>query len=414
MADDIAPAVAPAPAAPSPSPSPSPAPAAAPAAAPSAAPSTVLDSFDKQFEIDDAPAAPATPTPPAATKPAVPATKPPEAATKPPESGTPPPEGESFDAPQTGTIGDIRKWGRRMAQMATNATNRAKELQNEIEQLKQAGPQMPPDVAKIQEANVALQREVQEHRARIAEADYSKSPEYEEKYLAPYKQAYLRGHAVVKGLVVTEKDETTGQVTTRRGTERDFDTLYNMSDSDADRAAEAMFGASARRVIAMRDTAKERGEMAYTAVKENTTKFAEAQKQRQAQTAQQRMALAGLFRKVHEDLQKKHAEWFGTKDDDNEWNEALTKGRQIANQRFTEAYAKMAPEQRVVLDAQIYNRASAFPALVVRVKRLQAQLAEAQKGMEQLRGSGPGKPTPTTADKAGGDKGWEAELDARL
>ena len=301
-----------------------------------------------------------------------------------------------------------------MAKMATDATNRTKELRAEIEQLKQASPQAAPEVAKLQEAYTSLQKEVQQHRARLAESDYSKSPEYEEKYLAPYKQAYLRGHAVVKGLVVTEKDETTGQVTTRRGTEKDFDRLYNMNDSDADQAAEAMFGASARRVIAMRDTAKERGEMAYQAVQSETVKYTEKQKQNQVQTAQQRMALAGLFRKVHEDLLKKHAEWFGEKDGDNEWNQALAKGRQITNQRFTEAYGKLAPEQRVVLDAQIYNRASAFEPMRVLVNRLKAQLAESQKAVDQLRGSGPGKPTPTTPDKGGEAGDWEKTFDDKV
>jgi hypothetical protein len=92
----------------------------------------------------------------------------------------------------------------------------------------------------------------------------------------------------------------------------------------------------------------------------------------------------------------------------------LAKGREIAKQRFSDAYAKMAPEQRVVLDGQIFNRVSAFTPMKGYIARMDAkhtaEVAALNKTIEQLRGSGPGKPAPG-ATEAGGEQeeGWEAE-----
>lgn len=378
-----------------------------------------MDAFDQQFSIDDSPA----PAPAPAPKPASPAPKPDSSTPKPAEPAPKPAEGatpaakpstedEAFETPQTGTLMEVRSWGRRMGQMAKTATAKVKELEAKVEEL-QSVSHVPPDIARLQQDYTRLQKELQNFQEIQARTDWSQSQEYKTNFHEPYAQAYRRGLSAVSQLVVREPGEE-GQFTTRRATEADWEKLYNMTDAEADAAAESMFGPSARRVLALRDTAKERAEMAYEALKNKSSEFAEQRKAGQAQEAQRRLALSGLFTKVNEDIRKKHAQWFGERPGDKEYNEELAKGRQVAQQRFTAAYGKLSPEQRVVLDAQIFNRAAAAPALIKLVKRLETKLAETEQRITAMRGSGPGKPDTTPAGgspepETAGD--WEKQFD---
>lgn len=369
-----------------------------------------MDSFDKQFtDLDESPKPAAAPAPAPAPAPA--------AATAPKPDETPAPTAapveEGFESPQVATMKEVRGWGRRMADMAKNAISKNKELATKLQELEARGA-VPPDVAKIQEDYQRLQKQVADYQQRVARTDYSQSKEYEEKYKQPYQQAYLRGRSATQALTVRETDAD-GNVTPRPGTPADFDRLYEMSDSDADAASEAMFGPSARRVIGLRDQAKERAESAYNAIQENTAKFSQERQAGQAQLAQRRLALQGLWKKVNDDLHSKHAQWFAEREGDNEWNQALAKGREIVQQRFGPAYAQLSPEQRVVLDAQVFNRAAAFTPMRTAISKLESKLTEANKTIEQLRGSGPGKPAAGTAPADGGEaKSWAEAFEKQV
>ena len=381
--------------------------------------SEAFDSDPRFSDLDDTPPAPSKPDKEASPAPAA---KAPDKVPEKPVSAAAPkvPEGDDeFAAPQSAALIDTRNWGKRMANMARAAQTKAKTLEAKVQELEQRAPQVPPDVQRIQQDYQRLQQELQVHRERLTRADYSQSPEYEEKYKAPYHQAYMRGRTAVSGLNVRESagtDDATGEpkFTTRPGTADDFDKLYNMTDSEADAAAESMFGPSARRVISLRDTAKERAEQAFTAIKENTAKFNQERQAQQAQMQQRNLSLQSLWKKVNDDLQSKHAQWFGDREDDTAWNTDLAKGREIAKQRFSDAYAKMAPEQRVVLDGQIFNRVAAFTPMKAYITRIEAkhaaEVAELNKTIEQLRGSAPGKSAPGSAEVSEDQEAsWEAE-----
>jgi hypothetical protein len=369
-----------------------------------------MESFDNQFtDLDETPAAPTPASTPAApstgTTPAVTPTPAPKPAAAKPEEVD-----ETFEGPAVATMKEVRGWGRRMADMAKHAQTKLKEVEAKLQDLEARGA-VPSDVAKIQDDYKRLQTENAQLREAVKETDYSKDPEYIKTYREPYQQSYVRGRQAVANLTIREQDAN-GQMTSRPGTPDDFDKLYNMTDSDADIAAEAMFGPSARRVIMLRDAAKEKAEAAYNALQQASSTMGERKKQTEAQRAQQRLALRGLWKKVNEDLTSKHSKWFGTREKDSAWNEALAKGRQIAQQKFSAAYNQLAPEQRVILDAQIFNRAAAFTPMRQELSKLETQLAEAQKTIDQLRSSGPGKPQPGAAAGAEGEaKNWEEQFD---
>lgn len=392
---------------------PSPAPTTNTPAASQAEGGSVMESFDKQFSDLDTPSTPPA-APAAADKP--PAEKPPKAESPPNQPAATPaekPGEDEFEGPQVGTLREVRDFGKRMAGIAKNATAAKKQLEARIAELEARTAEPPPDIQKIQQAYQLAQEELKEHRARLIESDYSKSPDYKKEFEQPYEQAYLRGRSTVQALVVKEVDAE-NNATTRPGTAEDFDRLYNMTDSEADAAAESMFGPSARRVIAIRDAAKERAVLAVNAIKEKAAEFAQKRTTNEAQTAQQRLALQGLWKKVNTDLQTKHEKFFGEHPEDNEWNEALSKGRGIAAQKFSDAYGKLAPEQRVILDAQIFNRAAAFPALKLALERAEKERDEFKKNLEALRGSGPGKPDAAGGSQGGEAKDWSEEFDRRV
>ena len=371
-----------------------------------------MDSFDKKFDDLASPPKPA-PAEPAATPPK---DKPPEkdaAPTKPetPEKATD--EGDDFAAPQSATLIQVRQWGRRMADMAKQAQKKTNDLNARIQELEQKAPTMPPDVDKLQTGYEQAQKTISDLRERLARADYTQDPSYETEFKQPYADAYHRGRNVVQTLLVREPDginEDTGEqkFKTRNGNVEDFDRLYNMTDSEADAASDAMFGPSSHRVKELRDKVRAIAERAHTELAKKAAEHQEELKTRQAQEAQQRVMKQGLWKKFNDDLQSKHSEWFGQREDDKEWNEALAKGTDIARQRFTDAYMKMSPEEQVMLDAQIFNRSRAFTPMKGLITKLQAELVEAKKTIETMRDSGPGKPTPGAIEKdTGADGDWE-------
>jgi hypothetical protein len=405
-----APATAASPAA---SPSAIPSPSPSPAAVAEAPQPSEFDSTFNDLEESPKPAAPEAPAAPEPKSGSRTAPKPPEAApaapAKPADKAG---DDDEFSAPKSGTFVELRNTANRFGKMAKAATHKVQELEAKLKEVESRSPQVPTDVAKIQADYQRVVYENKSLKAREEQVNYAESEDYNQKYKAPYQQAYTRGRSAVEGLKVKIVDPETEELSYRPGTAEDFDKIYGMTDSDADEAAEKMFGASARRVVALRDTAKERAEMAYLAVKENTAKFAETRKTEEVRSSYQKVALQGLWRKVNDDLQSKHAEWFGERENDKEWNEALAKGNSIAQQRFGEQYMQLPPEQRVVLDAQIFNRTRAFTPMRVLIARQAAELTEAKKTIERMRASSPGRPTtgaagaeaPATDDLAEGKR----------
>jgi hypothetical protein len=94
---------------------------------------------------------------------------------------------------------------------------------------------------------------------------------------------------------------------------------------------------------------------------------------------------------VNADIKSKSKDLFDERPDDKEWNEALTKGTQMADAYFGDR-TNQTVEQRVVFDAHVRNRIAAFPALVSRMRKLESENAQLAKDLDALRGSAPGEP----------------------
>lgn len=420
MPEPIAPA---APAAPTPPPA---APAAPAAPGGGDEPPSASDAFDKQFELDTPgtpPPAPAKPVAPAAPAPAKPAAAPAKPAA--PAAAAPAQEFEEVEGikvPKFKSDKDFRGWG-------LGGYKKAKQLETELESLRSKHTELEQVVPRTQAEKTQLATKLAElekkHNEVLSElnfANYERSPEYKDKYEKPFQDAYNRALRDVAELTVTEEDRSqpadeNGKYPTkdRPAKPEDFDQIYQLQLGAATKLAAKKFGAEAASiVIGHRNTIRQAAEAAVNALKEWKANAAKRQQEMEVQSTQTRERMNSLWTQVNADIREKSKDLFQERPDDKEWNEALAKGTAMADAYFGDRSAQPM-EQKVVFDAHVRNRVAAFPALVSRMRKLEAENAQLAKDLAELRGSGPGKPgiespTPPVAES----EGALAEFDKRL
>ncbi|HSS95603.1 MAG TPA: hypothetical protein VLK33_01160, partial [Terriglobales bacterium] len=140
------------------------------------------------------------------------------------------------------------------------------------------------------------------------------------------------------------------------------------------------------------ESIREKAEEAVGALNEWKSSSEKRKQETEAQTVQTRERVAGLWTQINTDIKTKNPELFDERPDDKEWNEELAKGVKMADTYFSDR-SNQPVEQRVVFDAHVRNRVAAFPALVFENRRIKAQLEQANKDLEALRGSAPGAPS---------------------
>lgn len=422
--------VAPAPAAPTPSPSPSPAPAAPSPGGGDGGSLSADDAFDKQFSLDDgpapAPAAPAAPAPakPTPAAPAKPQKTPPAAPAKP---GAPAPapefdEVEGVQVPRFKSDKDFRGWG-------LNGYKKSKQLEADLAALQTKYTELESKAPKTEAERATLAAKLADIEKRYAELDqqlkfsnYQISDEYKNNYEKPYHNAIARAHAKMAELTVTEEDRTkepdeNGKYPTRerQATPADFDEVYSLPEGAAAKLAAKKFGPElVATILNARERIKELGEKAVGAIKEWKEKGATRAKEAEAQAIQNRQQVETLWTQVNNDIREKNKDLYAEREGDKGWNEALAKGTAMADAYFSDR-SQHPIGQKVVFDAQVRNRIAAFPALVHRMRQLEAEVAAKAKEIADLRGSGPGVPSP--GDPTPGaveSEGAMAEFDKKM
>lgn len=424
----------PAPASAAPAPSSTPSAPAAPAA-PSGGDggSSAQDAFEAQFDLGEgsAPAAPAAapaaPAAPAAKPPAAapkPAAKPPQAPAKPAAAApTEFDEEDGVQVPRFKSDKDFRGWG-------LGGYKKAKQLETDLESLRSKHAELeqkvPRTEAERQQLATKLADLEKKHGEVLAElnfSNYERSPEYKEKYEKPYQDAVARAYKRVKELTVVEEDrskpvdDATGKYPTRErpAKQEDFDEIYGLQYGAAMRLATKKFGPEfAPGIMQHWEAIREKAEVAVNALNEWKANAQKREKEQETQSIQTRERITSLWTQVHADIKAKNKDLFTERPDDKDWNEALTKGTQMADTYFNNR-DKLPIEQRVVFDANIHNRVAAFPALVSRMRKLEAENAQLAKDLAAMRGSAPGAPISTSPNPPAGDsEGAMAEFDKRL
>ena len=380
-------------------------------------PAGAIADFDRTFaDLDDAPPSPdpaPSPTPPPSPEPA-PAPKP--TPPKDPETGkftksepkpepakapTPAPQparplGGEFEPPNVAKPSELRNWAKKMGGRAEQAEKRFNQLNAELRQLK-SQPQQSVDVKALTEELASTKKRLDEYEGELKVTRYERSGEYREKYEKPYQNAVKNAYSEIQELLVSVPNpndpDSPGE---RQATAADFDEVYNLPLGPAAKLARAKFGEAAPIVINHVKAIKDAARAAVQATNDHKGKAAEFEQQ---QTAQQRMIDEGRSRMFGEAINSifdKYKDLFNPRDDDQTWNDNLNKGRTMADLAFGDRRG-LTPQQSTILDAQIYARITGYPALRAERDNLKAQLAEKDKEISDLRGSGPGKTAPAAA-----------------
>lgn len=399
-----------------------------PAAPATAAPTADLkSSFDTSFPddgLDTPPEAPAKPDKPETPekpvkgeapekpiKPEVPAKPEKPKAPDKPESATDDEAPTDFTPPQVGSSKDLKAWATRVGKWAQKMTSKAATLENELKQARSQPPKQAEDTANLSKELAAAKKQLEEYEHNLRLTKYERSNEYREKYQRPYETAIARANKEVKELIAYEPNpEDPENPRERAATEADFAEIYNLPLGQATKLARARFGDAATIMLQHRQNIRQLAESAYQAVEEYRAKGGEEEQRTKAEAAQRETAMGQMFEKAREGHAKRAPKLFTERDGDEEGNSLLTKGRDFASSVFG-GNEGLTPQQIAFRDGMAYNRLAAYPRLIRDVKKLEADLAEAQKTIEGLRSSGPG-PAKGGADKKGADTSKMGVLEA--
>lgn len=375
-------------------------------------PSPALEDFDKTFADLDAPTPePAQPTPPPDPTPApTPKPKDPETgkfvkvepksepAKVPEKPVEPAPQlGQEYQPPMVARPSELKKWAQKMGGRAEQAERQLSQLNAKVRELEQRQPQQA-DTKAIMDELASTKKRLEEYEGELKVTRYERSGEYKEKYEKPYQNAVKSAYAEVRELlVVVPNPNDPENPQERQATPADFDEVYNLPLGPATKLAKAKFGDAASIVIQHVKAIKDSARAALNAVEEHKGQAAQFEQQ---QTAQQRMIEEGrsrMFSEAVQSITEKYKDLFGERDGDTAWNEALSKGRHMADLAFSDRQG-LTPAQSAILDAQIHARVSAFPGLRAENAKLKADLAAKDKEISDLRGSSPGKPGAAPVD----------------
>lgn len=362
-------------------------------------PAAVVDEMGAMLDAFDKPAAP-----PADKQPDDKGAQPPAEPKAKPEGGKPTdqPKGQPTDKTPDKPVSGPAQLRNRLAEIEkeyagfkTTATQEQEKLQRQLKEYEKR----PYLTKEQQERYDALEKRSKDLEAELYSRDYRESPEFTEKYQKRWESAYKSAVQRVSGLGIESEDAETGEKTTRRVTESDFNRVRQAAPEEQFPLAEKLFGRYA--FIVMQDISNLRG-IEDSANEEIAT--------RQKTYHSKRQELYGTLKKQSEEYQaaheaidrqlvEKYPAYFGESKEEPEVTAALQHGLKTVDEAMSAAES-MTPQMRAAKAAVIRRWAGAFPSLVLRLKRIEAKLKEKDDELAKYRASDPG---------AGGDGGGESK-----
>lgn len=257
------------------------------------------------------------------------------------------------------------------------------ELQTAKSKLREFESRTPEDTAPIKEKLAKYEKENQQLRDEIRYVNYTKHPEFSDKYVKPYQEAWTKALSEITQLTITTEDGET-----RKATDKDLLSLAAAPLDQLDELAEKWFGKSAPRVIRHVEKVRDLAEAQDKALEEAHKSSAEWQtKQQETMTAKQK-AVAEVWGKTNAELATKYPKWFGPKEGDDAGNALLKKGFEYADTVFN-GNGKLTEEQKAQRLAVIRNKSANHDRLVVGLKAANARIAELEASLKQFEDSEP-------------------------
>lgn len=244
----------------------------------------------------------------------------------------------------------------------------------------------PADVKALEERVTATEARNKLLEEEIVFVNYSKSKEYQDKYEAPYRQAWNDAISELAELTVEEADGTT-----RTATQHDMEMLANMPAGEARKKANAMFGDSADDVIAHRRKIIDLARSQEKALEEAKGKGLERVKQTEQQRKESRAREQQLWTEANSALTERYPKMFGPVEGDAEGNSMLEKGLAQADRIFapTPETAPKTPEERVALHALARYKIANHNRQARWLKNAKARIKELETKLKDYEGSEP-------------------------
>jgi len=288
-------------------------------------------------------------------------------------------------------------------------------LETELVELKKLVPN--EEIRKREMAELEQYRKrAKELEDEIRFVNYEKSPEFQDKYQKPYKEAWTKAMGELGELTIEQEDGSRRQVSPN-----DLLRLVNAPLGQAREMAETMFGAFANDVMVHRKEIKNLFEKQASALEEARTKGAERERamldsyQNMTQTMQK--TVSGHWQKAQEAAlaDANIGKYLKPIEGNEEHNTRLTKAQELIDQAFREnpLDPRLTEEQResiVKRHAALRNRAIAYGPLMNENKTLQARVTELEEKLKQYQGSAPEttgtQPKTDTTPVNGRDAMW--------
>lgn len=324
----------------------------------------------------------------------------------------------NLDAPEPVKIVDLRNGYRALKKQIKEQfkpeISRLQARNKELEEGSGATKEISARMEQLQKRNEHLENQ-------ITFIDYSKSLEFQDKYVKPYNDAYFRAVADFGQLrvrVPDGADAETGETKFkfRPADDKDLIKLANMSLAEMDEEAEAMFGKSAPRVIRHVERVRELA-IAQQEALDNASKTA-TQRRTDTENTQKLNSTKGkeMFESERKRLVEKYPKFFAKDEADPEGNELLDKGLAMANRVFmrTPENAPKTAEEAVRLHAMAYNKIANHDRLARKFKVARARISELEKSLAEYEASEPTGGKAGEVGRSGGATNPIADANAEL
>jgi hypothetical protein len=240
----------------------------------------------------------------------------------------------------------------------------------------------------------ARQKELESHMAYV---DYSKTDEFQTKFVAPYNKAWEKAIGELKEITVVDP----ASQTERAVTAQDMLDLVNLPLGKARAMANEVFGEFADDVMNHRKSIKDLFYAQQGALEDAKKNGVERVKQAQEENSRK---ATDMQRTVNETWEKEnkavledptHGPLFKPREGDEVWNQRLSKGFELVDRAFKESPLdpKLTPEQRQAVirrHAAVRNRAASWGAIRAENDSLKVKMTALEKELAEYKGSEPG------------------------
>jgi len=271
-----------------------------------------------------------------------------------------------------------------------NELKEERRIRQELEKKYSDAESKGKDTAKLAAQIAAKEKEISEIKGELSAARFSVDDTFQKTYVAPLaRKVESVKSRIGQFKVIVGTDEATNEVKTRQATFDDVMSLYNMTEADALEASHRLFGPVHSQAInshlsQLHDLADKRD----FALQEERGAWEKQAQERETTKLREKEAIGQMWEKVNSDLTTKHPEWFGENPDDPEGNELLREGYRLVDSAYNGD--NLTPQQKVILDANIRNRAAAFARDQHAISKLNARIAELEEKMNGKKQSQPG------------------------